>query len=159
MRAKNSGRDNITEFKKKLKICLVSAPYYKDITDNLVCGALNILKKIKADTEIVEVSGALEIPTAIKLMENEFDGFIAIGCVIRGETTHYDYVCSESARALMNISLEGFAIGYGILTVENYNQALIRSKTIANKSLGKGKVAALACINQMRLKAKYTDGR
>ena len=81
-----------------------------------------------------------------------------MGCVIRGETTHYDYVCSESARALMNISLEGFAIGYGILTVENYNQALIRSKTIANKSLGKGKVAALACINQMRLKAKYTDG-
>ena len=58
----------------------------------------------------------------------------------------------------MNISLEGFAIGYGILTVENYNQALVRSTTIANKSLGKGKVAALACINQMRLKAKYTDG-
>ena len=81
-----------------------------------------------------------------------------MGCVIRGETTHYDYVCNESARALMNISLEGFAIGYGILTVESYKQALIRSKTIANKSLGKGKVAALACINQMRLKAKYTDG-
>ena len=81
-----------------------------------------------------------------------------MGCVIRGETTHYDYVCSESARALMNISLEGFAIGYGILTVENYNQAIVRSKTIANKSIGKGKVAALACINQMKLKAKYTDG-
>ena len=78
--------------------------------------------------------------------------------MIRGETTHYDYVCSESARALMNISLEGFAIGYGILTVENYNQAIVRSKTIANKSIGKGKVAALACINQMKLKAKYTDG-
>ena len=56
----------------------------------------------------------------------------------------------------MNISLEGFAIGYGILTVENYNQAIIRSKTIANKSLGKGKVAALACINQMRLKASLS---
>ena len=88
----------------------------------------------------------------------KFDGYIALGCVIRGETSHYDYVCNESARALMNISLEGFAIGYGILTVESYNQALIRSKTIANKSIGKGKVAALACINQMRLKAKYTDG-
>ena len=58
----------------------------------------------------------------------------------------------------MNISLEGFAIGYGILTVENYEQALIRSKTVANKKIGKGKVAALACINQMKLKAKYTDG-
>ena len=92
------------------------------------------------------------------LCKYKFDGYIALGCVIRGETTHYDYVCSESARALMNISLEGFAIGYGILTVENYNQALIRSKTIANKSISKGKVAALACINQMSLKAKYTDG-
>ena len=66
MRAENSGKGNIAEFKKKLKICLVSAPYYKDITDNLVCGALNILKKIKADTELVEVSGALDIPSAIK---------------------------------------------------------------------------------------------
>ena len=99
-----------------------------------------------------------EIPSIITFCKYKFDGYIALGCVIRGETTHYDYVCNESARALMNISLEGFAIGYGVLTVENYNQALIRSKTIANKSLGKGKVAALACINQMRLKAKYTDG-
>ena len=106
MRAENSDRAKIAEFKKKLKICLVSAPYYKDITDNLVCGALNILKKIKADTEIVEVSGALEIPTAIKLMENEFDGFIAIGCVIRGETTHYEIVSTESSRGLVNLGLE-----------------------------------------------------
>ena len=158
MRPENSHKNILSDFKNKLKICIVSAPYYEDITDNLIRGALQVLKKIKADTEIVEVSGALEIPTAIKLMGEEFDGFIAVGCVIRGETTHYDYVCSESARALMNISLEGFAIGYGILTVENYNQALFRSKTIANKSVGKGKVAALACINQMRLKAKYTDG-
>ena len=58
----------------------------------------------------------------------------------------------------MNISLEGFAIGYGILTVENYEQALVRSKTVANKRIGKGRVAALACINQMKLKTKYTDG-
>ena len=105
MRAENSDRAKIAEFNKKLKICLVSAPYYKDITDNLVCGALNILKKIEADTEIVEVSGALEIPTAIKLMENEFDGFIAIGCVIRGETTHYEIVSTESSRGLANLGL------------------------------------------------------
>ena len=76
------------------------SPYYKDITENLIRGALNVLKRIKADTEIVEVSGALEIPTAIKLMENEFDGFIAVGCVIRGETTHYEIVSMESSRGL-----------------------------------------------------------
>ena len=67
-------------------------------------------------------------------------------------------VCTESARALMNLSLEGLAIGYGIVTVENYDQAVIRSKTVANKGLGKGKVAASACLNQINLKIKYTNG-
>ena len=94
----------------------------------------------------------------ISFAKHKFDGYIALGCVIRGETSHYDYVCSESARALMNLSLDGFAIGYGILTVENYEQAMVRSKTVANKGLSKGKVAALACINQINLKTKYTDG-
>ena len=70
----------------------------------------------------------------------------------------YGLTVGNALRRVLLSSLEGFAIGYGILTVENYNQALIRSKTIANKSIGKGKVAALACINQMSLKAKYTDG-
>ena len=148
----------------KNKILLVCSPYYIDITSNLIKGASDFLKSNSVDYKILNVPGALEIAPAIKLISDRsknkpiFDGYLALGCVIRGETSHYDYVCSESARALMNISLEGFAIGYGILTVENYNQALVRSKTIANKSLGKGKVAALACINQMRLKAKYTDG-
>ena len=92
MRAENSIGNDLKEFNEKLKICIVSAPYYKDITDDLINGALNVLNKLKADTEIVEVSGALEIPTAIKLMEKQFDGFIAVGCVIRGETTHYEIV-------------------------------------------------------------------
>ena len=117
-----------------------------------------ILEKHNFLCNLETVTGVFEIPSIITLCKYKFDGYIALGCVIRGETTHYEYVCSESARALMNISLEGFAIGYGILTVENYEQALVRSKTIANKSVGKGKVAALACINQLRLKAKYTDG-
>ena len=157
--------DNIEEhfletpnLNKKPSILIVVAPYYKKISDKLVFGAKRVLEQVNANVETVLVPGALEIPTAISLASKNYDGFIAIGCVIRGETSHYDYVCSESARALMNISLEGFAIGYGILTVENYNQALIRSKTVANKTLGKGKVAAQACINQMRLKAKFTDG-
>ena len=142
----------------KKKVLIVSSNYYENISSNLLEGASKELKKNNIDFDILFTPGCFEIPFLISKNIKKYKGFIALGCVIRGETTHYDYVCSESARALMNISLEGFAIGYGILTVENYNQALIRSKTIANKSLGKGKVAALACINQMRLKAKYTDG-
>ena len=148
----------------KNKILLVCSPYYIDITSNLIKGASDFLKSKSVDYKILNVPGALEIAPAIKLISDRskkkpiFDGYLALGCVIRGETSHYDYVCSESARALMNISLEGFAIGYGILTVENYDQALIRSKTAANQSIGKGRVAALACINQIKLKAKYTDG-
>ena len=151
MRAKNAARDNIAEFKKKLKICLVSAPYYKDITDNLVCGALNILKKIKADTEIVEVSGALEIPTAIKLMENQFDGFIAVGCVIRGETTHYEIVSTESCRGLANLGLEKFCIGNAILTVENRLQA---EKRADPKVFDKGGEASNALLSIIKIKRR-----
>ena len=119
MRADNSIENDLKEFNEKLKICIVSAPYYKDITDDLINGALNVLNKLKADTEIVEVSGALEIPTAIKLMEKQFDGFIAVGCVIRGETTHYEIVSTESSRGLTNLGLEKICIGNAILTVEN----------------------------------------
>ena len=151
MRAENSGRDNIAEFNKKLKICLVSAPYYGDITDNLVYGALNILKKIKADTEIVEVSGALEIPTAIKLMKNEFDGFIAIGCVIRGETTHYEIVSTESSRGLTNLGLEKICIGNAILTVENSSQAEERANP---KTFDKGGEACNSLLSVIKIKGR-----
>ena len=143
----------------KIKILIVIASYYNDIALNLSKNTQRYLnlQSIK-NCKKIEVPGVFEIPVTISKRIKNFDGFIALGCVIRGETSHYEYVCSESARALMNLSLEGIAIGYGILTVENYNQALVRSKTIANKGFGKGKVAALACINQINLKIKYTDG-
>ena len=123
MRAEKLHKNDLPDFTEKLKICIVSAPYYKNITENLIRGALNVLKRINADTEIVEVSGALEIPTAIKLMEDQFDGFIAVGCVIRGETTHYEIVSTESSRGLTNLGLEKVCIGNAILTVENRLQA------------------------------------
>ena len=143
---------------KKKNILIVGSNYYQDIFDNLVYEAKEEIEKYGFFSHLETVTGVFEIPSIITFCKYKFDGYIALGCVIRGETSHYDYVCNESARALMNISLEGFAIGYGILTVENYNQALIRSKTVANKKLGKGKVAAIACINQIKLKTKYTDG-
>ena len=151
MKAENSRKNDLECLKEKLKICLVSAPYYKEITDNLIRGALNVLKKIKVDTEIVEVSGALEIPTAIKLMENEFDGFIAIGCVIRGETTHYEIVSTESSRGLANLGLEKICIGNAILTVENKTQAEERADP---KIFDKGGEACNALLSIIKIKER-----
>ena len=151
MRAENLSESNLPEFKEKLNICLVSAPYYKDIADDLIKGALNVLKKINADTKIVEVSGALEIPTAIKLMENEFDGFIAIGCIIRGETTHYEIVSTESSRGLTNLGLEKICIGNAILTVENRLQA---EKRADPKIFDKGGEACNALLSIIKIKSR-----
>ena len=151
MRVKNSHKHDLPDFTEKLKICIVSAPYYKDITENLIRGALNVLKRIKADTEIVEVSGALEIPTAIKLMENEFDGFIAVGCVIRGETTHYEIVSMESSRGLSNLGLEKVCIGNAILTVENRLQA---EKRADPKVFDKGGEACNALLSIIKIKRR-----
>ena len=151
MKVANSTKKDLQDFKETLKICIVSAPYYKDITDNLIRGALNVLKKIRADTEIVEVSGALEIPTAIRLMENEFDGFIAVGCVIRGETTHYEIVSTESCRGLTNLGLEKICIGNAILTVENSLQAEERADP---KIFDKGGEACNALLSVIKIKGR-----
>ena len=151
MRAEKSRKHDLPDFTEKLKVCIVSAPYYKDITQNLIRGALNVLKRINADTEIVEVSGALEIPTAIKLMENQFDGFIAVGCVIRGETTHYEIVSTESSRGLVNLGLEKVCIGNAILTVENRLQA---EKRADPKVFDKGGEACNALLSIIKIKRR-----
>ena len=151
MRAKNLGESNLPDFKEKLNICIVSAPYYKEITDNLIQGVLNVLKKINADNEIVEVSGALEIPTAIKLMDNKFDGFVAIGCVIRGETTHYQIVSTESSRGLTQLGLEKICIGNAILTVEDRLQAHKRANP---KIFDKGGEACKALLGLIKIKER-----
>tara|TARA_B100001248_G_scaffold93524_1_gene69429 strand:- start:261 stop:722 length:462 start_codon:yes stop_codon:yes gene_type:complete len=151
LRAEKSRKHDLPDFTEKLKICIVSAPYYKDITENIIRGALNVLKRINADTEIVEVSGALEIPTAIKLMENQFDGFIAVGCVIRGETTHYEIVSTESSRGLANLGLEKVCIGNAILTVENRLQA---EKRADPKVFDKGGEACNALLSIIKIKRR-----
>ncbi|MDP5334963.1 MAG: 6,7-dimethyl-8-ribityllumazine synthase, partial [Paracoccaceae bacterium] len=97
------------EFDKPVKILIVVAPYYKDIADNLVAGAKAEIEAAGGTWDLVEVPGALEIPTAIGIagrMSN-FDGYVALGCVIRGETTHYDTVCNDSSRAISLLGLQG----------------------------------------------------
>ena len=133
-----------------INILIVSARFYEDIASELESGAVEALQERGVAFDIVTVPGAFEIPAVVGFGKKKYDGFIALGCVIRGETSHYDYVCRESARGLMDLSLrEGCAIGYGILTVENEEQAWERARvTVGNK----GRDAALACLRMIELK-------
>ena len=146
-------------------IMIVEARYYAHVSDELAKGAIAALDAAGASYERVTVPGAFEIPAAIHFAvaaqaagarAARFDGYIALGCVIRGETTHYDYVCAESARGLQLLALEyGIAIGYGILTVENEAQALARAR-VDRKN--KGGEAANACLAMIDLKHHFGLG-
>tara|TARA_X000000950_G_C13620838_1_gene539338 strand:+ start:67 stop:516 length:450 start_codon:yes stop_codon:yes gene_type:complete len=140
----------------KKKILLVCSPYYKDITSNLIKGASDLLISNSVDYKILNVPGALEIAPAIKLILDKsiektiFDGYIALGCVIKGETYHFEIVANESSRALTDLALNySIPIGNGILTVSNKDQAIKRSDP--NK-LNKGAAAAQACLSLVNIK-------
>lgn len=143
-------------------IMIVEARFYEDVADELARGALKVLHDAGATYERFSVPGAFEIPAAIKYSiraldsysaRRRFDGYIALGCVIRGETTHYDYVCQESARALQDLALEHtLALGYGILTVENYDQAMARARL---EDKDRGGHAARACLAMIQLKNDF----
>jgi 6,7-dimethyl-8-ribityllumazine synthase len=141
-------------FDKPVKLLIVVAPYYRDIADNLIAGAKAMAASVGAEVEVVEVPGALEVPTAIAMAERlaEFDGYVALGCVIRGETTHYDTVCNDSSRAISLLGLQGACIGNGILTVENRTQAEVRADPAAQN---KGGGAAAAALHLVALSRKW----
>ncbi len=135
------------------KILIVEARFYPHISDLLLSGAITALKESGYNYEIINVMGALEIPATIALAKSKFDGFVALGCVIRGETSHYDIVANESARGIMQLTLtDKLAIGNGILTVENENQAIVRADP---KQKNKGGFAAMASIKMIELKHKF----
>jgi 6,7-dimethyl-8-ribityllumazine synthase len=136
------------------KILIVRSPYYKDIADNLVAGAFAELEAAGATYEVIDVPGALEIPTAIGIAErmSNFDGYVALGCVVRGETTHYETVCNDSSRALQLLGLQGLCIGNGILTVENRKQAEVRADP-ADQNKGGG--AAAAALHLIAIARKW----
>ena len=142
-------------FDKAPKILIVVAPYYKDIADQLVAGARAAVESVGGSHDTVEVPGALEVPTAIRLAANSrsYDGFVALGCVIRGETTHYETVCNDSSRALSLMGLEGLCIGNGILTVENRPQAEARAEAAGQN---KGGGAAMAALHLIALQRKFS---
>ncbi|UCH72797.1 MAG: 6,7-dimethyl-8-ribityllumazine synthase [Rhodospirillales bacterium] len=135
-------------------VLIVEARFYEDIADELCRGAILFLEAAGATYERVAVPGAFEIPAAVAMADRavpqRFDGYVALGCVIRGETTHYDYVCGESARALQDLTVDRLmAIGYGILTVENVAQAWARA---AVDKKNKGGDAARACLEMIALR-------
>ncbi len=147
-------------FDKPVRLLIVVAPYYKDIADNLVAGARAKAAACGAETDLVEVPGALEVPTAIAMAERlaRYDGYVALGCVIRGETTHYDTVCNDSSRGITLLGLQGACIGNGILTVENREQAVVRADPGGQDKGGGAAAAALHLIALSRKWAGQTKG-
>jgi 6,7-dimethyl-8-ribityllumazine synthase len=148
----------------KPNILIVEARYYAHIADYLLDGATAALSAGGASFERVTVPGALEIPPAIlfaaKMSEHAgktYDGFVALGCVIRGETYHFEIVAGESARGLMDLGLQhGVCIGNGILTVENEEQALVRATPTGGD---KGGDAARACLALINLRSRVGTSR
>ncbi|RED53373.1 6,7-dimethyl-8-ribityllumazine synthase [Aestuariispira insulae] len=146
---------------KKPHIMIVEARFYDDIADEMATGAIEALEAAGATYERFEVAGAFELPSAISYAiiqqelndEHKFDGYIALGCVIRGETSHYDYVCGESARGLMDLSIQhGLSLANGVLTVENRDQAWARA---SREQKNKGGEVARACLGMIDLKTQF----
>lgn len=139
------------------RVALVAAPYYKDIVEDLLRGARAALASAGAQETVFQVPGALELPLAIAMLEEQrsahfspFDGYVALGCVIRGETSHYDTVCNQSAAGLMQLGLRGrFGIANAILTVETMEQARERADPAGQN---KGGEAARACLALIALR-------
>jgi 6,7-dimethyl-8-ribityllumazine synthase len=142
-----------------LRVLIVEGRFYSELSDALLAGATSALEAFGAKVETVTVAGALEIPPAIAMAEEwgGFDGFVALGCVIRGETHHFEIVADQSARALMDLGVrKKLAIGNGILTVEDDAQAWVRADPAQGD---KGGGAARACLDLIALRRRLKDER
>ena len=147
-------------FDKPVKLLIVVSPYYKAVAEQLVAGAKAAIESVGGTWDIAEVPGALEIPTAIGIADRQsnFDGYVALGCIIRGETTHYETVCNDSSRGLMLLGLQGLCLGNGILTVENIKQAEVRAEAVGQNKGGGAAMAALHLIALSRRFGKAEKG-
>jgi 6,7-dimethyl-8-ribityllumazine synthase len=142
----------------KAHILIIEARFYAELCDELARGAIAAIERAGASWERHAVPGALEIPGAIATAARakRFDGYVALGCVLRGETTHYDIVANESARGIMDLSMTGLAIGNGILTCENEAQAWARARVA---EMDKGGGAADAALAMIRFRADIKKRR
>ena len=150
-------------------LLLVEALFYEHIAADLRRGAERAVADAGATCEIISVPGSFEIPPAIAMAAKSgapyagapYDGYVALGCVIRGETTHYDHICNETARAMQELgSRDGLAVGFGILTCENEAQALVRASSATDKGgRDQGGRAVRACLALVELKRRFGEGR
>ena len=130
------------------KILIVSSNYYEEVSKNLEQGAINTLKENSLDYEIIYAPGCFEIPYLIKKNIDNFKGFISLGCIIKGDTYHFEVIANETSRKIMDLSVEfNVPIGFGILTCYDLEQAIIRSDV---NQKNKGQEAALACIELLK---------
>ncbi|MEO8715259.1 MAG: 6,7-dimethyl-8-ribityllumazine synthase [Acetobacteraceae bacterium] len=134
---------------------VVRAPYYREVIDGLTLGAQRILREAGATFETLDVAGAFELPQAIRIAVRgavRFDGFVALGCIVRGETDHYDHICRETMAGMMAVALQfGLALGTGLLTVDKIDQALARSGADGHN---KGAEAASAALLQVAVERR-----
>lgn len=140
----------------KIRVLIVEGRFYSDLADALLAGATDALQAFGAEYDVITVPGALEVPAVIAIAEEagntgvRYDGYVALGTVIRGETYHFEIVCNESARGLMDLATRhGLAIGNGILTVEDEEQAWARARASEGD---KGGGAARACLDVINIR-------
>ena len=138
------------------RVLVVRAPYYRAVVDGLGKGAARILSQAGCVATTLDVAGAFELPQAIRLAlrgTDRFDGFVALGCVLRGETDHYEFLCRETLAGLMQVSLQyGLCLGAGLLTVDTLAQAEARSGMDGHN---KGAEAAVACLMQIAASRRF----
>ena len=147
----------------KVRILIVESRFYDDIADDLLKGATDVIAAHDAEYDVITVPGALEVPTVIAMAEEagryptapRYDGYIALGCVIRGETYHFEIVSDQSAAGIRNLGLKGLAIGNGILTTEDEDQAWARARLSEGD---KGGFAARACLDMIAIRKRLRGG-
>lgn len=151
----------MTQPANRTTVLVIEAPYYQKITDGMVAGATPVLEAAGYAIERLPVTGAFEIPAACQMAiqaglkdpHKRYAGILALGCVIRGETTHYDHICNEVSRAIMELTVaHQFAIGFGVLTCENMEQAEVRADP-ARKN--KGAEAARAIVRMIEVRRRF----
>jgi 6,7-dimethyl-8-ribityllumazine synthase len=135
-------------------LLIVRAPYYREVVDGLPAGADRILREAGATSETIDIAGSYELPQAIRLAvrgNRRFDGFVALGCIIRGETDHYEFICRASMDGIMTVSLQfGLCVGTGLLTCDTLSQAQARSSMDGFNKGAEAAAAALLQINAAR---------
>ncbi len=140
-------------------LLIVRAPYYRAVVDGLAAGAAHILRASGASFETLDVAGAFELPQAIRIVLRgppRHDGFLALGCVVRGETDHYEHICRATMGGLMHVALQfGIALGTGLLTVDRLDQALARAGAGPNRGSNKGAEAARAALLQIAASRRF----